>query len=441
MQSLNETHDPARRSWVKAANERGCDFPIQNLPFGVFRARGREPRGGVAIGDMIFDLKVAIEAALFSADAREAAHVTCAPTLNALMAMSPHQISTLRRSLFDLLRADGPDREKIEKLAPDLLVPIDQATCMLPTVIGGFTDFFTSIDHVSRVGRIVRPDSPLPPAFKHLPMAYNGRASSVVVSGEPVIRPRGQRRHSDGEAVFAPTRALDYELEAGIYIGAGNALGTPIPLRAAPKHIFGFCLLNDWSARDIQRWESFPLGPFLGKSFCTTISPWIVTSEALAPFRAAAAARATDDPVPLAYLQDTADQMAGGFDIALTATIQTAAMRSQGEAPVPITQTNLSTLYWTAAQMVAHHASNGCNLRPGDLLGTGTTSGPTDESRACMLELTSGGRDPIRLPNGETRAWLEDGDEVALHGRANRNGFVPIGFGECRARIEAASSD
>jgi fumarylacetoacetase len=441
MQSLNETHDPARRSWVKAANEGGCDFPIQNLPFGIFRAPGRDPRGGVAIGDMIFDLKVALDAGLFSAEAREAAHAACAPALNALMAMPPRQISTLRRNLFDLLRADGPDRERIEKLAPDLLVPIQHADCMLPTVIGGFTDFFTSIDHVSRVGRILRPDSPLPPAFKHLPMAYNGRASSIVVSGEPVIRPRGQRRHSDGEVLFAPTRALDYELEAGIYIGAGNTLGTSIQLRAAPEHIFGLCLLNDWSSRDIQRWESFPLGPFLGKSFCTTISPWIVTSEALAPFRVAAMTRARHDPVPQAYLQDTADQVAGGFDIALSATIQTAAMRSHGQAPVQITHTNLSKLYWTAAQMVAHHASNGCNLRPGDLLGTGTTSGPTDESRACMLELTSSGKDPIRLPNGETRTWLEDGDEVALHGRANRKGFVPIGFGECRARIEPASRE
>jgi fumarylacetoacetase len=441
MQSLNETHDSARRSWVKAANESGCDFPIQNLPFGVFRAQGREPRGGVAIGDMIFDLKVAVDAGLFSAEAREAARAACAPALNKLMALPPHQISALRRNLFDLLRADGPDRERIEKLAPDLLVPMQQANCMLPAVIEGFTDFFTSIDHVSRVGRIVRPDSPLPPAFKHLPMAYNGRASSVVVSGAPVIRPHGQRRHSDSEVLFAPTRALDYELEAGIYIGAGNALGTSIPLRAAPEHIFGLCLLNDWSSRDIQRWESLPLGPFLGKSFCTTISPWIVTPEALAPFRVAAVARAKDDPAPQTYLQDTADQVAGGFDIALIATIQTAAMRSHSQSPVEITHTNLNTLYWTAAQMVAHHTSNGCNLRPGDLLGTGTTSGPTDKSRACMLELTSGGKDPIRLPNGETRAWLEDGDEVALHGRANRNGFVPIGFGECRARIEPASSE
>ena len=321
MAGVNETHDPARRSWVKAANEIGCDFPIQNLPFGIFRALGRGPSGGVAIGDMIFDLKAAFEAGLFRVEAREAAHAACAPALNAFMAMPPRQISTLRRNLFDLLRADGPDRERMEKLAPDLLMPMQQATCMLPTVIGDFTDFFTSINHVSRVGRIVRPDSPLPPAFKHLPMAYNGRASSVVVSGIPVIRPRGQRRHSDGEVLFAPTRALDYELEAGIYIGAGNALGTSIPLRAAPEHIFGLCLLNDWSSRDIQRWESFPLGPFLGKSFCTTISPWIVTSEALAPFRVAAVPSAKDDPAPLAYLQDTVDQVAGGFDIGLFATI------------------------------------------------------------------------------------------------------------------------
>jgi fumarylacetoacetase len=287
----------------------------------------------------------------------------------------------------------------------------------------------------------VRPDSDLPPAFKHLPLAYNGRTSSVVISDTPVIRPRGQKRLGNGDVEFAPTRSLDYELEAGIFIGAGNALGQPIPLRTVPEHIFGMCLLNDWSARDIQRWESIPLGPFLGKSFCTTISPWIVTSEALAPFRVPAVTRAKDDPIPQNYLQDAADQAQGAFDIELSATIQTADMRSKGQAPARITLTNLKTLYWTAAQMIAHHTSNGCNLQPGDLLGTGTTSGPTEESRACMLELTSGGKQPLKLPDGETRTWLEDGDEIAFHGRAHRDGFVPIGFGTCRAGIEPALSE
>jgi fumarylacetoacetase len=438
MADLNETHDPTRRSWVEAANAPDCDFPIQNLPFGVFQSPGRAPRGGVAIGDMIFDLKVALDAELFSPSAREAARAACEPTLNALMALPPRQISALRRDLSQVLRSDGPNRQRVEKMAGELLVPMQQASYLRPVVIGDFTDFFTSVDHVSRVGRIVRPDSDLPPAFKHLPLAYNGRTSSIVISDTPVIRPRGQKKLGNGGVEFAPTRSLDYELEAGIFIGAGNALGQPIPLRAAPEHIFGLCLLNDWSARDIQRWESFPLGPFLGKSFCTTISPWIVTSEALAPFRVPAVARAKDDPAPQAYLQDAGDQANGAFDIELSTTIQTAAMRSKGQAPARITRTNLKTLYWTAAQMIAHHTSNGCNLQPGDLLGTGTTSGPTDESRACMLELTAGGKQPLKLPDGETRSWLEDGDEIAFHGRAHRDGFVPIGFGSCRARIAPA---
>ena len=440
MADLNETHDPTRRSWVEAANKPECDFPIQNLPFGVFKSPGRTPRGGVAIGDMVFDLKVAFDAGLFSQSAQEAARAACKPTLNEFMALPPRHISALRRDLSEMLRSDALNRQRVEKMAGNLLVPMQQASYLRPAAIGGFTDFFTSVDHVTRVGRILRPDSFLPPAFKHLPMAYNGRASSVVISDTPVIRPCGQKMRGNGDVEFAPTRSLDYELEAGIYIGAGNALGQPIPLRAAPEHIFGLCLLNDWSARDIQRWESFPLGPFLGKSFCTTISPWIVTSEALAPFRVAAAARAKDDPACQAYLQDAADRAEGAFDIELSATIQTAAMRSHAQAPARITLTNLKTLYWTAAQMIAHHTSNGCNLQPGDLLGTGTTSGPTDESRACMLELTAGGKQPLKLPDGETRAWLEDGDEVAFHGHAHRDGFVPIGFGACRARIAPASS-
>jgi fumarylacetoacetase len=437
MAGMNETHDPARRSWVEAANRPGCDFPIQNLPFAVFQSPGRPPRGGVAIGDMIFDLKAAVNAGLFSQSARETAQAACRPTLNELMALPPQQLSVLRYELSDLLRSDAPARQRIERLASDLLFPMQDATYLVPAAIGGFTDFFTSVHHVTRAGRLLRPDSPLPPAFKSLPLAYHGRASSIAVSDTPVIRPRGQYKH-DGEVKFAPTRTLDFELELGIYIGTGNAPGRPIPLSAAAEHIFGFCLLNDWSARDIQRWESFPLGPFLGKSFCTTISPWIVTSEALTPFRVAAPERDKDDPALLAYLHDPTDQTQGGFDIELIATLETAEMRSKGEAPARITRTHLSALYWTCAQMIAHHTSNGCNLQPGDLLATGTTSGPADENRACMLELTAGGKQPLKLPNGGTRAWLEDGDTLAFHGRATRGGFVSIGFGECRARIEPA---
>jgi fumarylacetoacetase len=438
MTVVNETHDPARRSWVESANAAGCDFAIQNLPFGVFTAPGRGARGGVAIGDMILDMKAACEHGLFSSQTRDAAQAAAKPALNELMAMSPAALSVLRRELSDLLRGDGPHRDKIEKLASDLLVPMKDTTMAVPAQIGGFTDFFTSIDHVRRATSVLRPDAPLPPAFKALPMAYNGRASSIVPSGASVVRPYGQQGRTDGDSAFAPSGMLDYELEVGIYIGSGNELGRPISLQKAREQLFGLCLLNDWSSRDIQRFESFPLGPFLGKCFATTISPWIVTAEALAPFRIASRTHTADDPPVHDYLNEETDRNEGGFDIALTAALRTGVMRGKGEAPAPITMTNLKTLYWTCAQMIAHHASNGCNLRPGDLLGTGTLSGPSDESRACMLELTAGGKQPLVLPNGEQRSWLEDGDEVVLTGRCNRDGYVSIGFGECRGEIAPA---
>jgi fumarylacetoacetase len=436
MTTLNETHDPARKSWVETANAANSDFPIQNLPFGVFTAPGRDARGGVAIGDMIFDIKAALGAGLFSPAARDAATAAALPTLNQFMAMAPAQISGLRRELSDLLRTDGPQRA--ETLKGDLLVPMKDATMKLPAHVGGFTDFFTSLDHVTRATRVLRPDAPIPPSFKHLPMAYNGRASSIVPSGAPVIRPKGQQGRSDGGSAFGPSRMLDYELEVGIYVGAGNALGHPIPMHEARDRIFGLCLLNDWSARDIQRFESFPLGPFLGKCFCTSISPWIVTTEALAPFRVPARVRDADDPPLHDHLNDALDQSEGGFDIALTAALETPTMRTKGQAPAPITRTNLNALYWSCAQMVTHHASNGCNLASGDLLGTGTLSGPTDESRACMLELTTGGKQPLVLPNGETRNWLEDGDAVVFNGRCKRDGYASIGFGVCRAEVAPA---
>jgi fumarylacetoacetase len=434
MTTLNETHDPARKSWVETANAANCDFPIQNLPFGVFTAPGRDARGGVAIGDMIFDIKAALGAGLFSAAARDAAAAAALPALNQFMAMTPAQISALRRELSDLLRAGG----RAETLKDHLLVLMKDATMKLPAQVGGFTDFFTSLDHVTRATRVLRPDAPIPPSFKHLPMAYNGRASSVIVSGAPVIRPHGQQGRSDGGSAFGPSRMLDYELEVGIYIGAGNELGRPISLRQAHDQIFGLCLLNDWSARDIQRFESFPLGPFLGKCFCTSVSPWIVTTEALAPFRVPARVRNADDPPLHDHLSDAFDQTEGGFDVALTAALETPTMRTKQQAPAPITRTNLDALYWSCAQMVTHHASNGCNLASGDLLGTGTLSGPTDESRACMLELTAGGKQPLTLPNGETRNWLEDGDVLVLSARCNRGGYASIGFGECRAEVAPA---
>ena len=436
MTMLNETHDPVRKSWVETANAANSDFPIQNLPFGVFTTSGRDARGGAAIGDMIFDIKAALDAGLFSATAIEAAKAAALPVLNRFMAMAPAQISALRRELSDLLRADGSQRAA--KLKGDLLVPMKAATMKLPAQIGGFTDFFVSIDHVTRATRVLRPDAPIPPSFKNLPMAYNGRASSVVVSGVPVIRPQGQQGRKDGGSTFAASRMLDYELEVGIYIGAGNELGHPISLRQGRDQIFGLCLLNDWSARDIQRFESFPLGPFLGKCFCTSVSPWIVTTEALAPFRIAARVRDADDPPLHDHLNDALDQTEGGFDVALTAALETPTMRTKGQAPAPITRTNLNALYWSCAQMVTHHASNGCNLVAGDLLGTGTLSGPADENRACMLELTTGGKQPIALPNGETRNWLEDGDAVVFNARCKRDGYASIGFGECRAEVVPA---
>ena len=438
MTTLNETHDPARKSWVETANVASSDFPIQNLPFGVFTAPGRGARGGVAIGDMIFDIKAALDAGLFSAATTEAANNAALPALNRFMAMTPVHISALRRELSDLLRADSQQRTRLEKMAGELLVSMKDATMKLPAQIGGFTDFFASIDHVTRATRMLRPDAPIPPSFKHLPMVYNGRASSVVVSGVPVIRPQGQQGRKDGGSTFAASRMLDYEFEVGIYIGSGNELGRPISLREARDQIFGLCLLNDWSARDIQRFESFPLGPFLGKCFCTSVSPWIVTAEALAPFRILARVRDADDPPLHNHLKDALDQSEGGFDIALTAALETPTMRTKRQAPAPITRTNLSALYWSCAQMVTHHASNGCNLAPGDLLGTGTLSGSSNESRACMLELTTGGKQPITLPNGETRNWLEDGDAVVFNARCERDGYASIGFGECRAEVVPA---
>lgn len=434
MTLLNETHDPARKSFVETAQAKDCDFPIQNLPFGVYRTEGAAPRGGVAIGAMILDLQAAHDAGLFSPAARGAAQAAALPSLNRLMAMPPAAMSTLRRELSALLSIDSPRRAETKAA----LVPMRDVQMLLPATVGGFTDFFTSMDHVRRATAVMRPDAPLPPAFKYLPIGYNSRASSIVASGMPVTRPQGQQGRKDSGSSFGPTRMLDYELEVGIYVGQGNVLGHPLPLREAPQHLFGLCLLNDWSARDIQRFESFPLGPFLGKCFATTISPWIVTTEALAPFRIAAPARAADDPPLHDYLNDDADRAEGGFDVALTASLQTAAMRAKGDKPAPITRTNLAALYWTCAQMMTHHASNGCNLQPGDLLGTGTLSGPTDESRACMLELTAGGRQPLTLPNGETRAWLEDGDEIVFQGRCNRDGYVSIGFGECRGTVAPA---
>ena len=433
MATLNETHDPKRRAWVAAANADGCDFPIQNLPFGVFARAGGVGHGGVAIGDQIVDLAAAV--GLFSGAALEAAKAACGANLNALMALGNAPASALRARLSDLLRDGGPD--DLRRIAGRALVPMADVTMLLPARTGAFTDFLTSSYHTERGGRASRPDSPLPPCFKYLPVAYNSRASSLRASGATILRPNGQWKHPDGEVRFGPTEALDFELEVGLFIGPGNPIGAPVPMSQIQDRMFGYCLLNDWSARDIQAWES-TLGPFLSKSLSTSISPWVVTSEALAPFRAPAFPRAQDDPRPLPYLSNAEDQASGHFDIVLEAFIRTPKMRATSQPASRVTLTNFQHNYWTFAQMATHHMSNGCNLEPGDLLGSGTASGPTDDSRACLSEATERGKIPLVLDNGETRGWLLDGDEVIFTGRASKAGFVSIGFGACAGQIGPA---
>jgi fumarylacetoacetase len=438
MAKLNATHDPARRSFVPSANEPGTDFPIQNLPFGVFRRSGGEPQGGVAIGDRVLDLRAALAAGLLSGTAAEAAQAAAGRTLNPLMAVGNAHASALRARLSDLLRADGPERARLEAMGDRLLVPLADVRLEMPAEVASFTDFFTSIFHAERGGRMRNPDQPLTPNFKHIPIGYNGRASSIRVSGGSFTRPNGQYRDKAGELRFGPEPRQDFELEVGAYIARGNPLGTPIPLAAARDHIFGYCLLNDWSARAIQAWETVPAGPFQGKSFCTTISPWVISGEALAPFHCPAFVRAAGDPKPLPYLHTAENEAEGGIDLELEAYLLTARMRQQRQAPARITLTNLTTLYWTFAQMVTYHASNGSNFLPGDLIGSGTASGPTEESRACLNELSGFGTHDIPLPNGETRRYLEDGDEVIFRARAQRQRHVAIGFGECRGRLDPA---
>jgi fumarylacetoacetase len=431
----DDTHAPARRSWVASANGH-ADFPIQNLPLGVFSPPAGSPRGGVAIGDAIFDLAAACKAGLFLGQARRAAEAASGDTLNPLLALGAGPRRALRAAVSELLDADGAERGALEAIRERLLHRAAECTMHLPARIGDYTDFFAGIHHATNTGRLFRPDNPLLPNYKYLPVAYHGRASSIAASGTPVRRPNGQRKPaSEPEPSFGPSRNLDYELEIGIWIGPGNALGTPIPIAEAAEHIAGFCLLNDWSARDIQAWESQPLGPFLAKNFATTISPWIVTPEALAPFRAAQPQRQEGDPRPLAYLWDDADQHTGALDIEFEVLLHTPGLKAAGQPPHRLSVGNARHLYWTVAQMLAHHASGGCNLQPGDLFGSGTISGSTENGFGSLLEITAGGRRPIELPSGETRRFLEDGDEVVFRARCRRDGAAPIGFGECRATV------
>jgi len=431
---IDPTNDPALRSWVQTANLRGADFPIQNLPFGIFRRAGtREaPRVGVAIGAAILDIAACLAAGLFDDDsaARTAATACAMPTLNELMSRGPSARRALRQALSALL-ADSVAAHR-RQIAEHALVPQQEAELFLPAQIGDYTDFYASVHHATNVGSMFRPDQPLLPNYKWVPIGYHGRASSIVVSGTPVRRPVGQRKGPNDEVPsVGPSRSLDYELELGAFVGTGNALGEPIPMAQGDDHLFGLCLLNDWSARDLQAWEYQPLGPFLAKNFASSISPWVVTLEALEPFRAPLAPRAEGDPAPLPYLTDRADQERGGFAITVETWLRTARMQEAGEPAVRITQGQATDLYWSMAQMLVHHASNGCNLRAGDLLGSGTISGSSPESRGCLLELTWRGAEPITLPNGETRAFLQDGDEVQITAFAERDGAVRIGFGVC----------
>lgn len=434
--NLNATHDPNRRSWIESANVDGCDFPIQNLPFGVFSAAGAR-RVGVAIGDRIVDVLALLEAGLLDGDAARAAEATTTGRLNELMALEPRHASALRARLSDLLRHDSPDKSRIQSVASRVLRPMDEVRMEVPCDIGDYTDFLTSRYHTERHGRFKGLAEPLPPAFLSLPVAYHGRASSIRISGTPVVRPNGQYRDANGKIVFGPATMLDFELEFAAFIARGNELSQPIPLQRAREHIFGYVLLNDWSAKSIQWWEQV-LGPFLGKSFITSISPWVVTEEALLPFRMAAPPRLEGDPEILPYLYSEEDRKQGGLNIHLEAWITTERSRAAGAAPRRISRTHLQNMYWTFGQMVTHHTSNGCNLRPGDLIASGTVSGPEDESRACITELTNAGKDPLPVADGETRLALEDGDEIIFRARAEAAGAVPIGFGECRGVVMPA---
>lgn len=429
MQLLNETHDPALRSWLGCANQADADFPVQNLPFAVFRRQGRHGafRGGVAIGDQILDLAAAVDSGAFHGAAAVALKAAAGDSLNALMALGQPAWSALRLALSRALREGAAEQSQLA----GCLVPQAVAEYTVPARIGDYTDFYTSVHHATNIGRQFRPDNPLLPNFKWIPIGYHGRASSIGVSGQAFFRPRGQTMPPGAsEPVFGPCKRLDYELEMGVFVGAGNALGEPIPITEAESQVFGLCLLNDWSARDIQAWEYQPLGPFLSKNFATTISPWIVTLEALTPYRIAFM-RPADDPQPLPYLDAPANRAQGAMDVQLEVLLQTQAMREQGQPAARLTRTSYRHAYWTVAQMVAHHTVNGCNLQPGDLLGTGTLSGPTLDQAGALIELTVGGKQPLTLPNGQTRTYLEDGDAVLLRGWCEKPGVARIGFGEC----------
>jgi fumarylacetoacetase len=421
----------SQQSWVDSANEADCDFPLQNLPYGVAR-HGDQTFIGVAIGDQILSLKACARQGLLVSLSEPILNACEADLLNPLMSLGKGSWSALRNCLTDLLGSDQAN-ETMQNRVAQCLFSMQDATMLLPAQIGDYTDFYASIDHATRVGKLFRPDNPLLPNYKYVPIGYHGRTSSIVVSGTEICRPSGQIKGADLEPVYTRSRSLDYELEIGALIGSGNQMGQPIPIAEAEEHIFGLCLVNDWSARDIQSWEYQPLGPFLAKNFATSISPWIVPIEALAPYRVGARDRPNSDPAPLPYLSSSTG-VRDGIDVTLEVFVQSRKMDEEKLAPALVSRGNLRDLYWTIRQLVTHHGSNGCNFRPGDLLGTGTLSGPNEGSEGCLLEMKHRS-EPLRLPSGETRLFLEDGDHVIFRAHASKEGLPRIGFGECTGTI------
>ena len=437
---VNDTHDPALRSWVESAHDPATDFPIQNLPFGTFRHEFEErPRVGIAIGDQILDCLVAARAGCFDSLDPSVRDVLQSWSLNGLMSGGRADARAVRALVSRMLSADTPEGKAARTMRDPILVPMARVSLLVPAEIGDYTDFYASIHHARRVGALFRPDNPLLPNYQWVPIGYHGRASSVVASGLDVRRPAGQaRKGNDGPPSFGPTASLDYEVELAMWICGGNAIGATVPMARAEDHLFGLGLLNDWSARDIQAWEYQPLGPFLSKNFLSTVSPWVVTLDALEPFRVPAAARPAGDPAPLPYLSDDRTRSSGGLALTLEVWIRSAAMRANGMAPMRLSRGSLAEMYWTFGQLLTHHTMGGCNLQPGDLLGSGTVSGTQREAMGCLLERTRRGAEPFDLPNGERRGFLEDGDEVVLRGYAERDGVRRIGLGECSGVVTPA---
>lgn len=436
MNALNETHNPNLRSWIASANIAGADFPIQNLPLGIFRRRdcAETFRVGVAIGDQVLDISAAQHQRVFAHESEVAAQSCCTSTLNPLMGLGTSAWTALRGALSRLLREGSIHSEQLS----GCLVPQAVVEYALPADIGDYTDFYTSVHHATNIGRLLRPDNPLLPNYKWIPIGYHGRASSIGISGQSIRRPVSQvMRPGASEPVLAPSARMDYELEVGIFIGPGNALGTPITMAQAEEHAFGMCLFNDWSARDVQGWEYQPLGPFLSKNFASTVSPWIVTMEALAPFREPWK-RQAGDPDPLPYLDSNVLRQSGSINIELEVFLESEAMRQKGLPAHRLSRSNFRDAYWSVSQMIVHHTVNGCNLQSGDLLGSGTQSGPSPNEAGSLMELSMGGKQPLQLPGGESRTFLEDGDTVVFRGACHAAGAASIGFGEVRGTLLAA---